>query len=335
MTFSFVDHDGSVPKDLTKDFALVKPERIINCSVKAEAGSFCKDLSDADVIFSHVSSCDLPTVFSKLASKPKTHFLLVISHEEYRDGETPKAEYYCKDMNDANSPASYVLRVINQKPINGDNPDPKAVTSLLHLTERDASYVYKCLKNNIRVEFSQANEKTHSKHHDAEDYKALNLLFNKPANSDTLVAWYMLAKACSICTDEEKKKNLLLDRDAWKINDTWSGFDEKKAANAIKEDFAFLKDSWGLKFDNEQEIIDSLVEFARIIYGNSCSLDEDSINRVLTALQQVFSSKDTQKVNSSAKKNTTIVKRNDKAEKSKTSAKKTSSSKKTTKKGGK
>ena len=115
----------------------------------------------------------------------------------------------------------------------------------------------------------------------------MNLLFNKPADSDTLVAWYMLAQAHDLCGVDEQKNELRQDKAAWQINGSWSD----KAAELIANDFDYTVSSWGLelaeKEEEKEEIRRKLQEFARVVYGTD-EISAENVKNVLEALKKIF-----------------------------------------------
>ena len=119
----------------------------------------------------------------------------------------------------------------------------------------------------------------------------MNLLFNKPTNSDTLVAWHILAQAYKLAADDPKRetecKNLLTDKDAWKINESWDNPKPEAAAKLMKQDFEYLQKSWGLKLYDGQGALEALQDFARCVYGDGPITPED-VRRVAEALKAIF-----------------------------------------------
>ena len=348
MKYGFVNHDGRVLDRTAQALAGLVPEEIENsvdhvCYTRVDN----KKWFDADIIFSHAAIDNANSGVSEC----RKMYNSVISHCQSRSGDIPlnriflvvsSAEYtnysYSAKIiiNDKKKVFCYFLRVINQNLINGNAPNKKAVNALLNLTIDDARYIIQCNQEKCRIDFSEENElasneittRKHSQHANKEDYHWLNLLFNKPANSDTLVGWYMLAKAYSLSRDSNNTegKILLSSKKEWKINRSWEKYSVKEAEKAIEVDFIALKDSRNLHFKDEEKIVKPLTDFASLVYGNSRSLDERAVLEVLSALHQVFFPKDTQEDKPSAEKPAASLKKGAGTEKKQSSVEKKSSS---------
>ena len=284
MKYGFVNHNGlSVDENAT--VARVNPKAFRDCIKNPESIQYCADWKEADIIFSHISPSgnEWDTFIKPHLSGKK--ICIFISNENFL---FPKTEYVSK-----NNAEIINILLINQRLINGASPKPNAVNALLRLTFEDAKYISAAIYCNQRVVFSVKNAVAgkHSVHSDPADYEWLNLLFNKPADSDTLVGWYMLAQAHALCEIVKQKNGLRGDKSAWRINDSWKDADGDQAAKLIANDFDYMVGSWGLKLAEKEknDINLKLQEFARIVYGDVQSeIAEKDVDDVLEALKKIF-----------------------------------------------
>lgn len=208
-----------------------------------------------------------------------------------------------------NEKGFYILHVLNHQPVTEDFSVEKAqwLSALCRLEPADAKYILSRVsqdgKKPLYVVFSRENADNglHSVHDDS-DYHALNLLFNMPANSDTLVSWYILAKAYDLCENEDKKENIRKDILAWRINDSWMNSDKEKIERLVMDDFEYLVDSFGLvDLKQDDSIKNVLKEFAWLVYNPNGGIfapdksdsmgtqNSDPIEDLLQELKKIFS----------------------------------------------
>lgn len=278
--YSFCNHNGVDVNDKDRF-------PIDHCAIKEALGEECyiNEWPKAEIIFAHINieRNDEPKEIGKFISPedgPK--IFLIISNEDFSEGNS-KCLYW---------KPWYFFRIINQKIIK-EAPQKEALQALLNLTQKDAEYIFKCFKENRLVEFSKENAvaEEHSSHENPEDYKWLNLLFNKPANSDTLVAWYILAQTYTLHTDKEEQTNLLDNKKAWQINPATPAV----AKERIEDDIETWINSRNLSLPEEvkNNTIEQLKAFAEIVYGvgdgnGKIEISENDVRNVFKALQPLF-----------------------------------------------
>lgn len=200
-----------------------------------------------------------------------------------RGGDLRKTHGRGETVKDPNGHSHYILNIFVHEYLDSE---PKAVQAVCLLTTQDAKYILSCSDTSVEFSVENAQKNKHSSHENPEDYKWLNLLFNKPANSDTLVAWYILAQTYTLHTDEGEKTNLLNAKDAWKINPSTPTV----AKERIKDDIdAWIKSrNLSLPEEVKNNTIKQLKAFAAIVYGKGKIISENNVRNVFNALQPLF-----------------------------------------------
>lgn len=198
-----------------------------------------------------------------------------------RGGDLRKTRGRGETVKDPNGHSHYILNIFVHKYLDSE---PKAVQAVCLLTTQDAKYILSCSDTSVEFSVENAQKKIHSSHENPEDYKWLNLLFNKPANSDTLVAWYILAQTYALHTDEGEKTELLNDKKAWQINPATPAV----AKERIKDDIdAWIKSHNLSLFDADKT--KTITQFAEIVYGDEDKkISENDVRNVFNALQPLF-----------------------------------------------
>lgn len=209
-----------------------------------------------------------------------------------REGDLRKTRG--ETVKDPNGHSHYILNIFVHKYLDSE---PRAVQAVCLLTTQDAEYILSCSDKSVEFSVANAKKNMHSSHENPEDYKWLNLLFNKPANSDTLVAWYILAQTYALPTDKEEQTKLLDDKNAWKINPPTVAKERIKAVakERIEDDIEAWIKSRNLSLPEEvkNNTIEQLKAFAEIVYENeneneNGKISENNVRNVFKALQPLF-----------------------------------------------